>query len=184
MPGIAEPYRNPNPADTLRHEVHNHSEEIRVLYARLATQESLIESLRDDIQKISRASLEVSQGDAKQAQARISDLEIKVDTLERQLAKKEEVLNQTLQRFDTLDLTLDQQKKNSRHLEKSLGTLLEAVGADTPSAATGTYCVAAGDSLEKLARRFKTSVNTLKELNGLTNDRIVVGKKLKVPAAS
>lgn len=183
MPVMAEAYRNPNANDGLRHEVNNHAEEIRMLFARLATQESLIESLQDDIQGMGKASAEKSHGDAKQAQARISDLEIKVDALERQLAKKEEVLNQALHRFETLDLSLDQQKKNSRHLEKSLGTLLEAVGAETPTVAS-TYCVAAGDSLEKLARRFKTSVDALKELNSLTNDRIVVGKKLKIPAAS
>ena len=48
--------------------------------------------------------------------------------------------------------------------------------------ATKTYVVKSGDSLSKIASENGTNVRTLKELNGLKNDRVFVGKKLKVPA--
>jgi LysM repeat protein len=171
-----------SPVDRLRHEVNNQAEEIRVLYARLATQDSLIESLSEDISKMGKASLEVNQTEAKNAQARMRDLELKVETLEKQLAKATESLGQSQRKLEILDTSLDLQNKNSRHLEKSLGTLLEAVGGE--STAETTYRVVSGDSLEKIAKRFKTSVQVLKELNSLENDRIIVGKKLKVPATA
>lgn len=44
-----------------------------------------------------------------------------------------------------------------------------------------TYIVKPGDSLEKIARIYKTTVDELKTENNLTNDLIVVGQELKLP---
>ncbi len=43
------------------------------------------------------------------------------------------------------------------------------------------YVVKSGDNLGKIAIRHKTTVSRLRELNGLSSDRIRVGQKLKVP---
>lgn len=48
-------------------------------------------------------------------------------------------------------------------------------------ASGSTYQVVAGDNLSKIAKRFNTRVATLKRLNGLTDDRILVGDTLVVP---
>lgn len=47
---------------------------------------------------------------------------------------------------------------------------------------TTEYIVKGGDNLSKIARKYGTTVKELKTLNGLKNNNIVVGKKLKVPA--
>ena len=44
-----------------------------------------------------------------------------------------------------------------------------------------SYRVKNGDSLEKIARTHQTTVQAIKDLNGLTSDKIVVGKLLKIP---
>jgi len=44
-----------------------------------------------------------------------------------------------------------------------------------------TYKVVSGDSLEKIARQHGTTVDTLKKLNRLDNDRIMAGQELKIP---
>jgi LysM repeat protein len=44
--------------------------------------------------------------------------------------------------------------------------------------------VKAGDSLSRIAARIGTTVSTLKQMNGLTSDRIYVGQKLAVPESS
>lgn len=49
---------------------------------------------------------------------------------------------------------------------------------------TTEYVVVAGDSLWKIARSHNTNVKTIKDLNGLTNDVIKPGQKLKVPAVT
>ncbi|MBM7648397.1 LysM repeat protein [Bacillus ectoiniformans] len=57
-----------------------------------------------------------------------------------------------------------------------------AAPAPQPAAppATGTYTVVSGDSLGLIASKYKVTVTALKQLNGLTNDTIFVGQKLKV----
>ncbi len=45
------------------------------------------------------------------------------------------------------------------------------------------YTVKPGDSLYSIAIRFKTSINAIKLLNGLTTDLIQIGQVLKVPQA-
>ncbi|PGK51464.1 hypothetical protein CN918_27105 [Priestia megaterium] len=49
---------------------------------------------------------------------------------------------------------------------------------------TATYVVKKGDTLSKVARTYKTSVTTLKQLNGLKSDTIYIGQKLKVKVSS
>ena len=43
------------------------------------------------------------------------------------------------------------------------------------------YVVKAGDSLWLIARKYQTTVDTLKKLNGLTSDLLNIGQVLKVP---
>lgn len=54
-----------------------------------------------------------------------------------------------------------------------------------PKPETGTidYVVRAGDSLWLIAQRYGTTVNTLKQLNGLTSDLLNIGQILKVPVS-
>ena len=44
-----------------------------------------------------------------------------------------------------------------------------------------TYVVSKGDTLYSVAKKFDTSVNRLKELNGLSNNMLSVGQKLIIP---
>ena len=45
---------------------------------------------------------------------------------------------------------------------------------------SNTYTVKSGDSLWSIARRFNTTVNTLKSLNGLTNNTLQIGQTLRL----
>lgn len=53
--------------------------------------------------------------------------------------------------------------------------------SSTPSGETTEYTVKGGDNLSKIARKFGTTVKEIKALNGLKNNNITKGKKLKVP---
>jgi membrane-bound lytic murein transglycosylase D len=52
--------------------------------------------------------------------------------------------------------------------------------AQAAGAGSRTYRVRAGDTLFSIARQFSTSVTTLKQLNGLTSDRIRVGDQIRI----
>ena len=46
-----------------------------------------------------------------------------------------------------------------------------------------TYIVKAGDTLYSIARKYNTTVNELKELNGLTSDILSIGQNIKLPSS-
>ncbi len=50
------------------------------------------------------------------------------------------------------------------------------------SASSGTYIVKSGDTLTLIAQACNTTVSRIKELNGLTSDRLRIGQALKIPA--
>ena len=56
-----------------------------------------------------------------------------------------------------------------------------AARATTDAPSSGTYTVAAGDTLWDLSKKFGTSIRQLKKLNHLTKDRLHPGQVLKVP---
>lgn len=49
------------------------------------------------------------------------------------------------------------------------------------SLSTGRYVVKRGDTLDRIARAHRTTVRAIKAANGLTSERIVVGRSLKMP---
>ena len=64
-------------------------------------------------------------------------------------------------------------------------TYLGATDVIPPGADAGTteYVVRSGDTLWLIARRFNTTVDAIKRLNGLTSDNLNIGQVLRIPAA-
>ncbi|MFD1738122.1 LysM peptidoglycan-binding domain-containing protein [Bacillus salitolerans] len=56
-------------------------------------------------------------------------------------------------------------------------------GITTSERTPGTYTVISGDSLSVIAKKLGTTVDQIKQLNGLTGDTIKVGQTLKVPTS-
>ncbi len=66
----------------------------------------------------------------------------------------------------------------------SAATESSAPAASKPAGTSeNKYVVKSGDTLGRIAKAHGTTVKALKQANGLTNDRIAVGKTLKLPAA-
>ena len=64
----------------------------------------------------------------------------------------------------------------------SIGQVLKLPGSSTIS--TDTYTVKSGDSLYAIAKKYNTTVDTLKSLNNLTSNTLSIGQVLKLPATS
>ena len=57
----------------------------------------------------------------------------------------------------------------------------EAVMPVPPAQTQGLYVIKSGDTLSSIARACGSTVKALRSVNGLANDRLVVGQKLKLP---
>lgn len=56
--------------------------------------------------------------------------------------------------------------------------------AEPPPPGSTKYVVKQGDSLWKIGRKFKVSVEALRKANGLKNDRLQIGQELIVPPST
>lgn len=61
-------------------------------------------------------------------------------------------------------------------------TASTSAGNSETNSSGQTYTVKSGDSLSKIAGEFGVSVRTLRSVNNLKTDKIVVGQKLKIPS--
>ncbi|MDE6964820.1 MAG: LysM peptidoglycan-binding domain-containing protein, partial [Lachnospiraceae bacterium] len=60
--------------------------------------------------------------------------------------------------------------------------ILENVPLPKPEEGITVYTVQSGDTLWLLSRRFNTTVDAIKRLNGLTSDMLSIGQVLKIPS--
>ncbi|QSR85668.1 LysM peptidoglycan-binding domain-containing protein [Methylacidimicrobium sp. B4] len=67
--------------------------------------------------------------------------------------------------------------------ESAAPSSVEAAAEPPPPGST-KYAVKQGDSLWKISRRFKITVEALRKANGLKNDRLQIGQELIVPPPS
>lgn len=180
----------------MRHEVSNHEAEIRMFDEKLANFDSIIESVRDQLSEASKSHKEQLKGNAATFEEKITSLDSTTKGLVADLRQFKAhaneataALSQYKQRISELEKIVEHQNQNIEHLQAAMKALMDAlqvkdgtVKKDIAAASSGNkYRVKAGDNLEKIALSNHTTVKVIKELNGMTNDRIVVGKLLILP---
>lgn len=174
-----------NALEAVSHESQNHEIELGMMDERIKNQEDAINSVRKQL-------LDTSQINKDLVKASFSSLETKISALDS--ANKSLIadmghlkahanetvvaLNQFKQKLQELDQMMASHSESLDYLQTALKSLTEVLQGSDQSK---SYQIQPGDSLEKLARRFHTSVRAIKELNHLTNDRIVVGQTLQLP---
>jgi LysM repeat protein len=189
--------------DDLRHEVSNHETEIRSFDEKLTNFESIMESIRDQFQDVSKSHKEQLKGSSANLESKITFLENTSKGLIADLKQfkthaneTSTVLNQFKEKIESIEKIVTQQSQDMENLQAAMQSLMEALQVKSPSssskkesktsssqtsAAGLSYKVKSGDSLEKIAKNHQVTIQALKEANGLTTDRIVVGKNLIIP---
>lgn len=188
--------------EDVRHGVNNHEMEIRVIDEKMKSFDLIIDSVRDQLSDSTRVHKEQLKGSAAGLESRINFLE---DTSKGLLAdlrlfkvhsnETTAALTQYKQKIGDLEKIIDQQNHNIEHLQAAMRSLMEAlqgkpvsevvtsspIASATRNPSDRSYKIKAGDSLEKIARAHQTTIQAIKEANGLTTDRIVVGRILFIP---
>lgn len=175
--------------DDVRHEMTNHDAEIRVFEEKLNTYEVTIDSLRQQVTDSSRTSQQLTRDRTDQLEARFSQLESNLKGLIADMQRFKthsqetaDLIIKSKSKIDEMEQVLSMQSHHIDHLKGALGTLMEALQMNkSDDFSSKTYKVKTGDSLEKIARNQQTTIQAIKELNKLTNDKIIVGQTLKLP---
>jgi LysM repeat protein len=161
----------------IKHGLHTQNVELNILDEKLKNQERSLSSFK---------TLSTTPKQDAVAES-LSSLEKRLSLIE----KKQEKISADLRQLSTQAMTklqeLEQEiaAENKRlddlsKLKNTLSSLSKAIQQKPSQEPTGVYRVKPGDSLEKIARQEKISVDTLKKLNRLETDRITVGQELKL----
>lgn len=176
--------------DILKHRVENQETEIKAFEQKIENLDLVLESLRDQIEESSTSQKERLQGNANALEMKIASLESANKGIAADLKQLQSHANETSvalqsfkQKFADWEKRLQTQNQNIENLQSGLQTLVDAfqLKADIAPSSDKTYKIKNGDTLEKIAKTHGTTIQALKEANGMTSDKIVVGKTLKIP---
>lgn len=179
----------------LRHDVSNHEIEIRILEEKLTNQEDTLETLRQKVLDSSQNHRDLLRNSNSSLDAKVDAVDAKTKGLAADLGilknhanETSSLLAQYKQKISELENTIETQKQQMHHLETAIRSLLDLIqgkdGIAENTAEAGTtkiYRVQPGDTLEKIAKTQKTTIQALKERNNLNQDKIIVGQKLIIP---
>lgn len=202
-------YRPPQPVEDpirqirtsiseLKNEVRNHESEIRVFEEKLHNQENIVDNLRESLQDSYNAQRDQTRAQQVDMDRRLETLNNAVQGLISDLKQIKSQANDSVtalgqykQKLNDLEMLIEAQNQHMKGLESALNSVMELMQAKTAAEktfakpvsgeATRTYQVQSGDSLEKIARQQKVTIQSIRDYNSLTNDKIRVGQILKIP---
>ncbi len=168
------------PFEDLKHEMHCIKMDLQLLENRLETQGALSEK-----EKLNQEELKKE----------FHDLFLKMENKVLDLEKKEAKLTQDILHLSThmneasvsINGTQDQMKNLSDRIEEilklqgSLQGVIQTLKKDEVKNHQKSYVVQAGDSLEKIAKKFQISLEDLRKENRIEGDKIFAGQELVIP---
>lgn len=170
--------------DDLQNDVDNHTTEIRIIDEKLKNQLLILESIRDQLQDTTQSQKDLVKNSSVGLENRILALESTLKSINADLRQMQTHANETANALKQYKQKIAEQGSSIETLQAALKTLMEAMQVSASSTTTPTsksYTVQSGDTLEKIAKRNKTSVREITNLNGLQNEKIFIGQTLKLP---
>ncbi|MGL5626980.1 MAG: LysM peptidoglycan-binding domain-containing protein [Candidatus Rhabdochlamydia sp.] len=119
--------------------------------------------------------------DCKALQLRIQRQENTIESLSSGIKNVERSIQQLLEHQNKTEAQLtahENRLQNVSELKNTLANLLKKMHSSTTK--KQSYRVQAGDSLEKIAKLHRISVETIKANNKLTSDTIFIGQELQI----
>lgn len=175
--------------DDLRHDLNCFQTDLQIVDGKMKKQEKTFDGVKQEQIAQYQAKIDALGEKLKSLEAKIASLEKKQEASFSDIKVLSQHATETSTSLTQYKNTINELEKNiiaqGQRLEevKKLKQTLESVASSLKieGAALVAYKVKAGDSLEKIARAYKTNVDYLKKINNLDQDLIVVGQELKVP---
>lgn len=179
--------------EDLRHKFDSFALEMGLLEEKVDTRIAAVERLKEELR-------EVQQLGSEDVSRKISEFESRVSIARDKQKGMVADIRQLLTHANDTTSSLDQQRKKINtfegdlekrekrlegklsHLKTAVGSLIKLIEDNKGNLSSARiYSVQEGDSLERIARKYKTSVDDLKKINSLNSDLIVIGQELKLP---
>lgn len=174
--------------DRIKHELDNHDLEIQLLDQKLDNLQEVIQNFRQQLIENHEDHQELVKKNASSQESRLDDLEATVKKMLQDLKSFQVHVNNSAEAVMHMEEKMNQlaqsslaQHANMEIMQTTLASLADALQLQLPNKEVKIYEVRDGDSLGKIAMNHKTSIKVLKDLNGLTQDKIRKGQKLKLP---
>lgn len=171
----------------INHSLNNHEAELHQMEERFASIETIVDGLRRQMNDQSKGHKEQLLNSKLSLEGKVGELELvskgivqDLQLLKSHINESSAIFSQYKQQFSNLEKQMLVQNQNIESLQTAMKALMDAFQTSEPEA-VNLYQVKSGDSLEKIALNHGTSIKAIKELNGLTGDRIRIGQKLKLP---
>ena len=173
----------------VNHSVQNLESEVSYLKQKIDNQEARIETLREEISKLVKATKELTASHANATDAKVQKVEKNLDKLVSDMKQFKTYSNETSDLLKELQKAVAQTQDESRShvkqmegLETATKSLAKAMQSEVTKPTNGkSYIVKKGDSLEKIAREFATTAQAIKEANGLSSNTIRLNQELQIP---
>ncbi|MEC7839261.1 MAG: LysM peptidoglycan-binding domain-containing protein [Chlamydiota bacterium] len=175
--------------EMMRHEMGNHEAELRVFEDKIRNMEDAIEDLQQQFndtitshQKLISGSNDLMESKVSSQESKMKNFVGDLKTLQTHANKSSTVLEGYQSQIAKLEKIVESRNKDLDNLKAAVKSLMTALGnADDPIDDYRLYEVQYGDSLGLIAQKKRVTVREIKDFNGLKNDVIIVGQKLKIP---
>lgn len=178
--------------DSCRLQIANHDTELKMFENKLDNFETILEAFNQQIDDLGKNQKDILKKSGETAGGKFQNLESTQKKMIEDLKKLQSHSNdastsliQSTQKLAELEKVINIQNQTIDQLKATVKVLMDLIqdksGFAADQGTSGkTYKIQPGDNLEKIAKAQQTTVQKLKEWNGLTTDKIVVGKVLKI----
>jgi chromosome segregation ATPase len=175
--------------DDMRHEIGNHETEMKMFDEKLKNLETALDSIRQQLLDLKQTHKEILKSTSQDFEAKLGNLDLITKSLAADLKTIKSTIHEAFTpvkgRIGDLEKIAETQNQNIENLQTALRSLMEILqvkeGLKNSDSSSQTYKVKSGDSLEKIAKAHQITIDALKTVNNLSNDRIITGQKLLIP---
>ncbi|MDN3507964.1 MAG: LysM peptidoglycan-binding domain-containing protein [Simkaniaceae bacterium] len=177
--------------EEIKHDCNTAEIELHILEGKVIDQESSIATVKDQVIEAQKSKIENLEEKITAIEKRFTTTDRKNDELKQDLRKLAKHANETTTAFaqykdkiSELENELHNQDKKFQEIhqiKESIELLVKELDKQNGDALK-TYVIVDGDSIEKIARRFGTTAESIKKINQLETDLIKAGDQIYVPA--
>lgn len=179
--------------EEVKHDLNTSEIEMHILEGKVIDQESTMTNVKDQIIDSQRSRIDALEERIASLERKINTAEKRQDDVKNDLRKLGSHANETTaalsqykDKIEEVEQELHKQQKKFQEIAK-LKDIIEDLSRELSyqgGFVLKAYQIKDGDSLEKIAKNYNTTVENLKKINRLNTDLIMAGEEIYVPVKS